>query len=143
MTASECEHRLDTGSCVNPGWYENSGNLNPENGVYIQCCWTPAQCHLMNPPVPTPVEERQAALLLGQAKRIAQHRGLVTWDRLPIKQTKECGWACQEACLRLAAGDLEAMAEAGAVLKITGENRWQGKAAKVAPLQPDRAEDIS
>ncbi len=36
------------------------------------------------------------------ARRIAIERGLILWDNLPVKQTKECGCACQEACYRSA-----------------------------------------
>ena len=60
------------------------------------------------------IEEQRQAILLGQAQRVALHRGLLPWDRLPVRQTKECGWACQETCLRLARGDLEALTDKGA-----------------------------
>lgn len=36
----------------------------------------------------------------GIAKRFAVARGLIPWERLPYKQTKECGAACKEDCLR-------------------------------------------
>ena len=66
----------------------------------------------------TDIEERQDALLLALAQRIARHRGLISWDRLPVQQSKVHGWSSQEACLRLARGDLEALAEQGVVFKV-------------------------
>jgi hypothetical protein len=34
------------------------------------------------------------------AREIAIIRGLIPWDRLPDKQTKECGCACKESCFK-------------------------------------------
>jgi hypothetical protein len=36
------------------------------------------------------------------AKGIAMLRGLNSWAFLPEKQTKDCGEACREACLKAA-----------------------------------------